>query len=397
MFQKILWESNSRWKMLGGSLGTVLGLLILMITVEVYYTFNEFLKSETHNLGDNYIIINKKVRIRNMLDMKRTYFTHKELKEIENQDFVVRSAPFLSNHFKVMARFAYQDLPGFYSDLFFEAVPDEFLNIDNKNWKWDENEKLVPIIINRDYLSLYNFGFAESQNLPQVSDNLLRKVKFELTINGSKDKFYGQIIGFTDEINSVLVPEDFLIWANKKFSNEKENKASRVIIEVNDIENKDVYKFLRKNHYEAASKSIISSRLKLVITVIGSVLGIIALVILLLALLIYIYAFQLIIASNKERIIRLLKLGYKSSFISVKYIITYLINILLLNIITLIILLKANSSISDKLYSLYLPLKLHINYKLVLVLLLINAFIIILNILSIRNSIRRLEKKLVPA
>ena len=384
------------WKMLGGSLGTILGLLMLLVTIEVYYALNNFLKSETENLGQDYVIINKKVKIRNMLDLKRTYFSKKEIKEIKNQDFVVRSAPFQSNKFKVMARFAYEDLPGFYSDLFFEAVPDEFLNIENEKWHWDEDEKLIPILIHKDYLSLYNFGFAVSQNLPQVSDNLLRKVKFEITIGGSREDFYGQIIGFTDEINSVLVPEDFLKWANEKYSKEKEDNPSRVIIQVDDIENKNIYKFLRKNNYEAASRSTISSKLKLMINVIGSVIGVIALIILILALLIYIYAFQLIIANNKDRIVRLLKLGYRSSFISIKYIISYLINIFVLNLISILILLKTNAIISNKLNSMFLPVELKINAALVIVLLLINAFIIILNVFSIQRSIRRMELKLMP-
>ncbi len=396
MFQKILWESNSRWKMLGGSLGTVLGLLILLVTVEVYFSLNQFLKSETSSLKDNYVIINKKVSVRRMLDMKRTYFSKGELKEIKNQDFVVRSAPFRSNKFKVMARFSYQDMPGFYSDLFFEAVPDDFLNIKNEKWVWDEKEKLVPILIHKDYLSLYNFGFAVSQNLPQVSDNLLRKVKFELTIGGSREDYYGQIIGFTDEINSVLVPEDFLIWANEKFAKDEDDKSSRVIIEVDNIENEEIYKFLRKNKYEAASKSVISSRLKLIINVTGSFLGIISIAILMLALLVYIYAFQLIIVSNKDNVGRLLKLGYTSSFISRKYIASYLINIVIINILTIVVLLMINPVISDKLQNLFLPVELGVDYLIILFLVAINIIIIILNITSIKNTLRKLERKLIP-
>ena len=44
--------------------------------------------------------------------------------------------------------------------MFFESVPDEYVDVNLDKWEFDENERVVPIIIPRNYLNLYNFGFV---------------------------------------------------------------------------------------------------------------------------------------------------------------------------------------------------------------------------------------------
>ena len=64
------------------------------------------------------------------------------------------------------------------------------------------------------YLSLYNFGFAQSQGLPVLSKGLIDKFTFGLRLsgNGKEATFSSRIVGFSAKINSILVPEDFLSW-----------------------------------------------------------------------------------------------------------------------------------------------------------------------------------------
>ena len=52
------------------------------------------------------------------------------------------------------------------TDMFFESVPDEFVDIKLDKWHFDESTHTIPIIIPRNYLNLYNFGFAQSRSLP---------------------------------------------------------------------------------------------------------------------------------------------------------------------------------------------------------------------------------------
>lgn len=58
--------------------------------------------------------------------------------------------------------------------LFFESVPDRFLDVRSDEWGFEEGSEFVPIILPRNYLNLYNFGFASTRGLPQVSEDLVR-------------------------------------------------------------------------------------------------------------------------------------------------------------------------------------------------------------------------------
>ena len=40
--------------------------------------------------------------------------------------------------------------------MFFESVPDEYVDVNLDKWEFDEYERVVPIIIPRNYLNLYN-------------------------------------------------------------------------------------------------------------------------------------------------------------------------------------------------------------------------------------------------
>lgn len=53
------------------------------------------------------------------------------------------------------------------SELFFESVPDGFVDVPLKDWQYREGSKEVPIILPRTYINMYNFGFAQSHSLPK--------------------------------------------------------------------------------------------------------------------------------------------------------------------------------------------------------------------------------------
>ena len=52
------------------------------------------------------------------------------------------------------------------------------VNLDK--WEFDEYERVVPIIIPRNYLNLYNFGFAQSRSLPQLSEGVMGMVNLDI-------------------------------------------------------------------------------------------------------------------------------------------------------------------------------------------------------------------------
>lgn len=93
--------------------------------------------------------------------------------------------------------------------MFFESVPDEYVDVNLDKWEFDENERVVPIIIPRNYLNLYNFGFAQSRSLPQLSEGVMGMVNLDIRITGAghTENFKGKIAGFSNRLNTILVPK----------------------------------------------------------------------------------------------------------------------------------------------------------------------------------------------
>lgn len=70
-------------------------------------------------------------------------------------------------------------------------------------WSFNPASDIVPIIIPRNYLNLYNFGFAQSRNLPQLSEGVMGMVNLDIRImgNGQVKQMKGILSAFqTDSI-----------------------------------------------------------------------------------------------------------------------------------------------------------------------------------------------------
>ena len=62
-------------------------------------------------------------------------------------------------------------------------------------------------------------------------------------------EFRGKIIGFSNRINSILVPYSFLSWANENYGFHSEDRISRLVIVTKDPTNPEIVSFLEKNGY----------------------------------------------------------------------------------------------------------------------------------------------------
>jgi len=64
----------------------------------------------------------------------------------------------------------------FYTDMYLEAVDDAAIDISNLE-DFHVKDNTIPIIISREYLNLYNYGFALNQGLPQITEEFAKKLK----------------------------------------------------------------------------------------------------------------------------------------------------------------------------------------------------------------------------
>ena len=320
----ILWKDHNRAHLLGAFLGTLAGFVLLLGGIQFYSDIKLVLTENRDLLDPEYIVINKKVNIGQTLGLSGGGFTEEEIKEIEAQPFADQVAAFISNEFPISAYTENERFPDFYTELFFEAIPDEFIDVKSEDWQWDPEKGTIPVIIPQDYLNLYNFGFAPSQGLPQIPKGVLSMINFKLRLQGQGrghyDDYPGRIVGFSNRVNSILVPLDFLKWANQKYGYFKKTDPSQVILVSKDPTDPNIIRFLDERGYDTIREKLKSSRMNIILKFVISFLVVIAAIIIGLAFLVFLLSLQLMISRSSEKIRRLHKLGFHYREISRPYI-----------------------------------------------------------------------------
>lgn len=321
---QILWKDHSRIHLLGAFLGTLAGFVLLLAGIQFYMDIKAVLSENRDLLDPEYIVINKKVNIGNTLGLTGGGFTEEEIAEIQDQPFADQVAAFNSNEFPVQAYTEGEQVPNFITELFFEAIPDEFIDVKSEDWRWDPEEGTIPVIIPQDYLNLYNFGFAPSQGLPQIPKGVLSLINFKIRLNGpgrgNYDDYNGRIVGFSNRVSSILVPLDFLEWANEEYGHFKKKDPAQVILVSKDPTDPSIIRFLEEKGYDTIREKLKSSRMNIILKFVISFLVIVAAIIIALAFLVFLLSLQLMISRSSDKIRRLNKLGFHYLEISRPYI-----------------------------------------------------------------------------
>lgn len=310
LLKKIIHTGIGKSRFLMASVGLGIAMLLILVAIQVHSNFNQLLYSaKNQNETADFLVINKKITNAIMGQSGKSAFSPEEIDKIKAQPFVQAFGLITSSRFKVVVQ-APGDLH-FATDMFFESVPDSFLDVKNDDWKWSKGDPTIPIILPSDFLNLYNFGFSLSQDLPQISQETVKALPLQVVIsnNISSEQFIGHVVGFSDRISSFLVPASFMSWANEKYGTTREAPTSRVIIKTPDPSNPTLVKFLDDNGYTTNLDKLKFSKTRLIVQTIVSVIGFFGLILLLFAMLVFSMFIQLIIASCKREIQLLVMLG----------------------------------------------------------------------------------------
>jgi hypothetical protein len=305
-------------------LGTLAGFVLLLSGIQFYLDIKTVLSDNRDLLDPEYVVINKKVNIGQTLGLSKAGFTPDEIQDISAQPFADEVAAFVSNEFPVSGYTENERFPDFYTELFFEAIPDEYIDVKSEDWIWDPEEGTIPIIIPQDYLNLYNFGFAPSQGLPQIPKGVISMINFRIRLRGegrgNYDDYSGRIVGFTNRISSILVPLDFLEWANDTYGYFDKTDPAQLILVSKDPTDPNIIRYLEEKGYDTIREKLKSSRMNIILKFIISFLVLVASIIIALAFLVFLLSLQLMISRSSEKIRRLNKLGYHYREISRPYI-----------------------------------------------------------------------------
>lgn len=313
---KLLWKDHPKSLFVGGIVGMFIGLSILLLVFQLYKDVDAIFNKDKSLLSSDYIVINKHVTALNLSTAFSTSFDEQEIQELQDQDFIKDIGAFVSSQFKVSIQVSAGDnSPSLYTEAFFESVDDRFLDISKEKWEWEEGQQFVPIIIPRAYLTLYNFGFAESQQLPKISEQLLNMASFDVIIHAEtgKVKFKAGIVGLSDRLNSIIAPKTFLDWANQNYGSKETAKTNRLVLETEKIGSSELAKFLEAKAYQTEKENKTNSKIAAMIQFIVVALSFLGSVIIILSMMVFLLSYQLILTKSTATLKSLLAIGIKRS------------------------------------------------------------------------------------
>ncbi len=304
---------TSRWFSFAG-LG--IGVLLLLCTIQVYINLQQMLgENAPRKNGMDFISITKTVTNETMGQTEKNVFHQADIDAIKSKPFVEGVAPLLANQFRVQMS-AGAIIP-FSTDLFLETLENDFIDTIPPNFKWQEGQQTVPIIISSDFLEIYNV-FAPGQGLPQVSEATATSIPIFITIygNGHEQRFSAGVVAFSDRVNSVLVPKTFMDWANKTFGKDNAIAASRLFIKTKDANNPELLAFLDQENYKVNKDRTKFGRSKQELQAIFAGLAVLGALVIGLALMLFSFYLQLMLARSKDSLQLLLTLGYSPAWLS---------------------------------------------------------------------------------
>ena len=320
---KLLRKNISIPQLAGYGFAALLGMSIVLLAFRFYSDIRPlFASSENSLFKTDFIVLSKKVSMLSNLRSDGTSFSEKEIEEIRKQPFVKELSYFTPCRYQV---YAYMDasssMANFSTYLFFESVPDHLLDIKPEDWKWNEEDRFIPVILPRSYLNLYNFGFAQSQGLPQISESIIGQVTLRvmLTGNGKREAFSSRIVGFTDRINTILVPDDFMKWSNEQFGSRADSKVSRLIVEVNNPADPAITEYIASKNYEINDDKGEQGKLSYFLRILVISVSSIGFIIMILAIALMLISINLLVYKNQKTFENLILQGYRRSQMAKPY------------------------------------------------------------------------------
>lgn len=318
---RLLRKNTSAARVAAFVVSNFIGLAIVLGALQFYGDARSIWDEEDSFIKTDYLVVNKRVTSANTLGAESTSFTEAEISDIEAQPWVRKVGRFSANDFRVAANISQQgrDLSTY---MFFESIPDEFVDVPKGEWTYRPGSDEVPIIISKDYLTLYNFGFATSAGLPQLSEGLMSGIPMNLTMRSDDGtrimRLHGRVAGYSNRLNTILVPQEFMEESNRRLGTGRVRQPSRLIIDVNSPGDVAISKYLDDHGYELAGDKKGSSAAFMLKVVIGVVLAVGA-IITILSIFILLLSISLILEKNRMTLHRLMMLGYDAGAVGRPY------------------------------------------------------------------------------
>ena len=389
---KLLRQHISVPQFVGFFFANLFGKLVVLLGFQFYNDVIPVFTAEDSFMKSDFLILNKKIGTASTISGRTNTFSNSEIDEVGEQSFVKKMGKFTSTEYKVNANMGINGTNVLNSEIPIESVPDDFVEAPSQDWKWKEGDQKVPIILPRAYITMYNFGFAQSHSLPKISEGLMGMIDFKMFIqgNGYNEEFDGKVIGFSSRLNTILVPQAFMDWSNNHFAPENHSNPTRLIMEVGNPADEHITKYLDKKGYEVEDDKLNAEKTTYFLKLMVSMVMIVGLIISILSFYILMLSIYLLVQKNSSKLENLLLIGYSPGNVARPYqFLTIGLNVLVL-LIALIILFFVRAYYMDIIETLFPQIEDGNMLPALTVGLILFILVSVLNIIVIRRKIMRI-------
>ena len=311
----------------------LLGMLIVLLSVQFYYDVLPVFTQGDSFIKKDYLIVSKRISMVSSFSGRSNTFSAADIDEIKAQKFCKSVGAFTSSRYKVSASMGVEGMAYISTEMFFESVPDRFVDADLKDWHFAEGDPVVPIILPRSYLTIYNFGFAQSRSLPKLSEGVVSMLDLNVRLrgNGREGVMKGRVIGFSNRLNTILVPESFMKWSNRLYAPDGDAGPTRLIVEVYNPADDAIARFLQQKGYDTEEDKLDAGKTTYFLKIVSGVVMSVGLLISVLSFYILMLSIFLLLQKNTVKLENLLLIGYSPTRVATPYyILTVGLNVLVL-------------------------------------------------------------------
>lgn len=323
---KLVWKLLRRHISLpqfaGFFFANLLGMLIVLLSLQFYRDVKPIISEDDGFIRPDFLILSKRISTLNTIGLGSvSTFSEREIDELKAQPFTKNVGAFTASQYKVSCSMGIEGVAQIGTEMFFESVPDCFVDVDLQKWHFSEGDDFVPIIVPKTYLAIYNFGFAQSQNLPKISEGVVGMVEMTISMrgNGRNEYIKGRVIGFSTRLNTILAPESFIRWSNERYAPDADKEPSRIILEVKNPADDAIVNYINEKGYEMEDDKLDAGRMTFFLRLVSGIVMLVGLLISLLSFYILMLSIYLLVEKNTEKMRTLLLIGYSPTKVALPY------------------------------------------------------------------------------
>lgn len=330
---KLLRQHISKSQFAGFAFANLFGMIIVLAGYQFYNDVLPVFTGGDSFMKSNYIMVSKSIGTGSTLSGRASTFSAKDIESLKQKDFTEKVGAFTPSNYKTNVTMAISGKQILNSEIYFESVPDDFIEIDMKDWNYQPGDKTVPVILPRTYINMYNFGFARSHSLPQISEGLMGMIDMVILAhgNGKECEYKGRIVAFSNSMTSVIVPQAFMDYTNSEYAPDDAVSPTRLLMAVSNPADEKLTKYFEQNGLEMESEKLNAEKTTYFLRLVVSMVMVIGIIISALSFYILMLSIYLLVQKNTEKLQNLLLIGYKRATVALPYqLLTMGLNIIVL-------------------------------------------------------------------